>query len=443
MPSPQIFFIFLGDIIFLYFSLWLTLLLRNFGDGHIQLFSAHVIPFSILFVVWVIVYYIASLYEPHTVVLKSKLPAIILNAQAINSLIAVMFFYLIPYFGITPKTTLFLDLIISFNLITIWRFYTVPLLGLRKKERAVLIGSGDETRQLYKVVNQNPLYPMRFMTWVDLDKADGIDFNEEVLNRIYSEDISLIVIDIENAKVAPILPKLYNLIFSHVRFVDQYRVYEDIFDKIPLSLIGYSWFLENVSSRAHFGYDLLKRGMDIILALVLFIPSLIIYPLVYIAIKLDDSGTIFYIPERIGRGGQAIKIYKFRSMSIMDDGKQLGENKASITRIGAFLRRSRIDELPQLWNVLRGDLSLIGPRPEFPKLVKLYNDQIPYYNMRHLIKPGLSGWAQVHHDKPPQTIDETKEKLAYDLYYLKNRSFTLDLKIALKTIKTLLSRTGL
>jgi lipopolysaccharide/colanic/teichoic acid biosynthesis glycosyltransferase len=90
-----------------------------------------------------------------------------------------------------------------------------------------------------------------------------------------------------------------------------------------------------------------------------------------------------------------------------------------------------------------GDLSLIGPRPEFPGLVDLYHQQIPYYNMRHLIKPGLSGWAQVHHDKPPQTIEETKEKLAYDLYYLKNRSVALDIKIALKTIKTLLSRTGL
>ena len=238
LPSPRIFFIFLGDIAFLYVSLWVTLFFRNLFGDTLQVFSSHVAPFSILFVVWVLVFYVASLYEPHTVVLKSKLPAIILNAQAINSLIAVIFFYLIPYFGITPKTTLFLDLIISFVLITSWRFYTVPLLGLRKSERAVLIGSGKETRALYQVVNQNPLYPMHFITWIDLEKVDGIDFDDEVLNRIYSEEISLIVIDIENPKVAPILPKLYNLIFSHIRFVDQYRIYEDIFDKIPLSLIG-------------------------------------------------------------------------------------------------------------------------------------------------------------------------------------------------------------
>ncbi len=434
----------MGDIVFLYSSLWLTLFLRNLvGDSTQQYFSVHFVPFSILFLVWILVFYIASLYEPHTVVLKSKIPAIILNAQAINSFIAVIFFYLIPYFGITPKTTLFLELVISFVFISLWRFYGVPLLGLRKKENAVLIGSGEETRQLYRVVNHNPLYPMRFITWLDLDKVDGIDFDDEVLNRIYGEEISMIVIDIENKKIAPILPKLYNLIFSHVRFVDQYRIYEDIFDKIPLSLIGYSWFLENVSSRAHFGYDLFKRSMDIALSLPLLCISLLFYPFVWIALKLQDGGPIFFIQERVGEGNRPIRIIKFRSMNTMDKGIPLVANDPRITKVGNFLRKSRIDELPQLWNVLRGDLSLIGPRPESPNLVALYHEQIPYYNMRHLITPGLSGWAQVHHDKPPQTIEETKEKLAYDLYYLKNRSLALDIKIALKTIKTLLSRTGL
>lgn len=443
MPSPQILLIFLGDIVFLFFSLWLTLWLRYLELPSELLLIQHAVPFSFLFVVWVLVFYIASLYEPHTVVFKSKIPSILLNVQAINSAIAVLFFYFIPAFGITPKTNLFLYLFVSFLLMSLWRIFGVQFLGLRRKEHAVLIGSGKETRSLYQVVNDNPLYPMHFITWVDLDKADGIDFEEEVLSRIYSEEVSLIVIDIENPKVTPILPKLYNLIFSHVRFVDQYRIYEDIFDKIPLSLVGYSWFLENVSSRAHFGYDLLKRAMDTVLALALLIPSLLLYPLVFFAVKLDDGGSLFYTPERVGKGNRPIRIYKFRTMNVMDEGKQLGDNQSRITRVGGFLRKSRIDELPQLWNVLRGDLSLIGPRPEFPKLVDLYHEQIPYYNMRHLITPGLSGWAQVHHDKPPQTTEETKEKLAYDLYYLKNRSFVLDIKIALKTIKTLLSRTGL
>lgn len=442
LSRKEQFLLFVGDVALLYGSLWVTLLLRYVELPTEELYLLHVAPFSYLFAVWVLVFYIASLYEPHTVVLKSKLVGVILNAQAINSLIAVLFFYLIPAFGITPKITLFIYLVVSFLAISGWRIFGVPFFGLRK-ERAVLIGSGKEAARLYRVVNENPYYPMHFITWLDIEKLDGIDFEGEVLRRIYSEGVTAVVIDVKNSRIEPILPKLYNLIFSHVRFVDQYRIYEDIFDQIPLSLIGYSWFLENVSSRAHFGYDIFKRLMDIVLSALLLVPSILLLPFVALAIRLDDGGPIFYTPERTGQGNRPIRIYKFRTMSVMDDGKQLDKNSAQITRIGRFLRVTRIDELPQLWNVLRGDLSLIGPRPEFPKLVALYHDQIPYYNMRHLITPGLSGWAQVHHDTPPQTIDETKEKLAYDLYYLKNRSIALDIKIALKTIKTLLSRTGL
>ncbi len=442
-PSFELFGMFVGDIVLMYVALWLTLTLRYLELPSQELFMTHAAPFTLLFGAWATVFYIAGLYEPHTVVLRSKIPSLLLNAILASSVVAVIFFYAVPDFGITPKTTLFLDLLVTFALMGVWRVFAVQFVGLRTREAAVLIGSGEETRRLFHAVNDFPLYPMRFITWVDLDKLDGIDFEDEVLARIFSEEVRVVVIDIENPKVAPILPKFYDLIFSHIRFVDQYRVYEDIFDKVPLSLVGYSWFLENVSSRAHFGYDILKRAMDITLATILLIPTLFILPFVALAVWLDDRGPVFYAPLRVGKGNRPIRMYKFRTMSVMDDGKRLGENRSVITRVGRVLRSTRIDELPQLWNVLRGDLSLIGPRPEFPNLVELYVAQIPYYNMRHLITPGLSGWAQVHHEKPPQTTEETREKLAYDLYYLKNRSFVLDLKIALKTVKTLLSRTGI
>ena len=133
-----------------------------------------------------------------------------------------------------------------------------------------------------------------------------------------------------------------------------------------------------------------------------------------------------------------IKMIKYRSMSITQ--------KEKITRVGGFLRRSRIDELPQLWNVLRGDLSLIGPRPELPHLVSEYAQTIPFYNLRHLITPGLSGWAQINdYDVPRRAqveVEKTITKLSYDLFYIKNRSIVLDLNIALKTIRTLISRSG-
>ena len=184
--------------------------------------------------------------------------------------------------------------------------------------------------------------------------------------------------------------------------------------------------------------------MDIVIALLLGAVSLILYPFVYTAIKLDDGGSLFFIARRVGRNNKKIKLIKFRSMAVGSQGGGI-EEAPQITRVGSFLRKTRVDELPQLWNVLKGDASLVGPRPETPELVKLYEKEIPYYNVRHLIKPGLSGWAQMYHEEHPHhgpDVEETKRKLSYDLYYIKNRSVLLDLKIALKTLKTLLSRGG-
>ena len=147
----------------------------------------------------------------------------------------------------------------------------------------------------------------------------------------------------------------------------------------------------------------------------------------------------------MGQNGKSIRTIKFRTMSRDDAGRPELKEGNKITRVGRFLRRTRLDELPQLWNVFRGEMSLIGPRPELPSLVAVYEREVPYYNIRHLIKPGLSGWAQLYHKTPPKVdanLNETATKLSYDLYYLKNRSFWLDVKIALKTVKVLLSRSG-
>jgi lipopolysaccharide/colanic/teichoic acid biosynthesis glycosyltransferase len=177
--------------------------------------------------------------------------------------------------------------------------------------------------------------------------------------------------------------------------------------------------------------------MDIVIGGILGILSLIFYPFVMLAIYLEDRGPAFFFQDRIGKGNVVIRIAKFRTMTLGADKK--------ITKVGKFLRMSRIDELPQLWNIINGSLSLVGPRPELPDLVVHYEKEIPYYNVRHLIKPGLSGWAQIKDYNAPRMVadvEKTKSKLSYDLYYLKNRSFILDVKIALKTLKTLISRSG-
>lgn len=429
--------LFLGDILILYFSLWLALVLRGRGLPSAETWGMHFWPFSILIAVWILVYFISGLYEKRTLFLKSRLPSMVFNAQIVCSFIAVLFFYSIPYFGIAPKTTLFIYLIITFIFVLLWRIYGDRFLNPSIKQKGIIIGGSEEMKELMEEVNNNPSYGLRFISSIDLDKAAGVDFQDEILSRVYSEEVQIIAIDLKNENVEPILPHLYNLIFSRVKFIDMYKIYEDTFDRVPLSLVRYNWFLENISAESRTSYDVLKRIMDVIISFIVGATSLIFYPFVYFAIKMDDGGKIFFVQRRVGQNNKIINLIKFRSMSETE--------KEKVTKVGKWLRKLRIDELPQLWNVLKGDMSLVGPRPEIPSLVKHYEEEIPYYNIRHLLKPGLSGWAQLYHTDPPKSFadsEKTRRKLSYDLYYIKNHSAMLDLKIALKTIKALLSRSG-
>jgi lipopolysaccharide/colanic/teichoic acid biosynthesis glycosyltransferase len=388
----------------------------------------------------VTVFFIAGLYDKHTIIFKRKLPSIILNAQIVNVILAAVFFFFIPYFGITPKTNLFIYLFISFIFIVTWRLYLFPLLGSRKRQNALLIASGSEMLKLRDEINNNARYNFYFTSSLDLDTADRKDLEEYLYEHVKANNISIIVADTSSEKVSSVIPILYHLTFIQLRFkfLDFQKMYENIFDCVPLSLVKYNWFLNNVSWLPRITHDLAKRFIDIVFSVVLGIPSLLVYPFVVAAVKFGDKGPVFIIQERVGKDNRPIYIFKFRSMSIYE--------KEKVTRVGNMLRKTRIDEFPQLWNVLKGDLSLIGPRPEMPHLAELYEKEIPYYNIRHFIQPGLSGWAQIHHSKPPKfgaQYDGTKEKLSYDIFYIKNRSLLLDLYIGLKTIKTLFSRTGL
>lgn len=432
--------LFLGDILFFITALWTTLALRYFAPPDGDIFYTHLTPFSFLFIVWVIVFFIAGLYDKHTVIFKRKLPSVILNAQIVNMILAAVFFFFIPYFGITPKTNLFIYLFISFIFIVFWRLYLFPSFESKRKQNALLIASGREMLELKGEVNNNDRYNFCFKSSLDINSVDEKGLEEYLRERIRENNISMVVADTSNDKVSSAIPLLYHLTFiqSRFKFLDFQKMYENIFDRVPLSLVKYNWFLSNVSRLPKVTHDLVKRFIDIIFSIALGVPSLLVYPFVIAAVKFGDKGPIFFIQERIGRDNRPIYIFKFRSMSIYE--------KEKVTKVGNILRRTRIDELPQLWNVLKGDLSLIGPRPEMPHFAKLYEKEIPYYNIRHFVQPGLSGWAQIHHNKPPKfsaQYDETREKLSYDIYYIKNRSLFLDLYIALKTIKTLFSRTGL
>lgn len=439
----EILALFLGDIFVFFVSLYLTITFRYGSLPTTEILEWHLLPFSVLFILSILINFIAGLYEKHTLILKSKLLTILTKVQVINAVISIAFFYFIPYFNITPKIILFIYLIISLVLMVAWRMAIAETLGVRRKNKALIIAKkGQEVDDLYQEINNNQRYGTVFVEWIDLASVSLV--SEDIMNHVQSKKVSLIVADFSDPQVNELMPTLYKLIFSGVQFDDIQKVYEEVFDRVPLSLVNDTWFLENVSSSTKSSFDIFKRLMDIIISATLGVISLILYPFIYLVIKFDDRGTLFSYQDRIGQNNRTVRIVKFRTMSIANDEGKWRTKENKVTRVGNFLRKTRIDELPQLWNVFRGDVSLIGPRPEFATAVSAYSAHIPYYNIRHIVKPGLSGWAQIYGMHPHHRIntEETANKLSYDLYYIKNRSIFLDIKIALQTLKVLLSFVG-
>ncbi len=444
---PRTLILFVGDIIFFAFALWLSLFVRSLSVPPYDLFIAHLEPFLLLFAVWSIVFFIAGLYESRSIILARRVFSVtLLIAQTFNVTLAALFFFVIPLsiFGIAPKVLLLIYLVVSFALVLVWRVVVYPWLGLQKPEQAIAVGSRPEVAELVAALSHAPRAPTRVAAHLDPSSPTIV---EDIKYAVAKYQVRSVIADWGDPRVASAFPDMYNFLAIGIRFFDAMRLYEEVFGRIPLSILDDRWLGRNVSLYARTWYDPLKRLMDIAIGVLGGVVSLVCYPFIILAIKLDDGGPALISMPRVGEGGQVFNFYKFRSMS-GNDKAQYGTNATSnltITRVGRMLRVTRLDELPQFYNVVRGDLSLIGPRPESPSLVEIYGKEIPYYHARHLIKPGISGWAQLYHDNHPHhgaAVGATREKLSYDLYYLKHRSLMLDLVIALKTIKKLLTRSG-
>lgn len=446
MPKREYLALLIGDILVFIAALWLTLALRYLQPPSPELFRLHFVPFSILFIVWIFVFFLAGLYSRHTPLFRSRLFSTIMYAQIINILIAALFFFLTPVFGIAPKTNLLLYLVVSFVLIFLWRVSLYPRVRAGRKIRGVLIASGPDAKRLADEV-KGGRYEFIFDHVIDTKEAPSHEVIQRACRLAVDAGVSFIVVDLSDRAVSSALPIIYDAAFHKERFalLNAVDLYQEVFEREPLSLINYEWVLSNIGTSRL--YDVLKRALDFVVAALLGIVSLVFYPFVIAAIKLDDGGSIFITQSRVGRYQEPIKIVKFRSMSGNDEGRygKSGKSTLKVTRVGKWIRLLRIDELPQLWNVLRGDLSLVGPRPELPAIASVYSAKIPYYNARYLVAPGLTGWAQLKHDRDPHhghDISETKEKLSFDLYYLKHRSFLLDLYIIFQTVRIVLSARG-
>ncbi len=438
----------LGDFLVFLSALIFTLFVRYQEFPSEDVVQEHTQPFFLLFCVWIIVFLMTGLYDRHISLVRKSIPVLVLKVQFINILLAALFFFAFP-FGIEPKTNLAIYLVISTVCIIFWRLYIFPQVTTAKPMRALVIGESVEALDIARVFAANPYF--KNVKPFLLSKKDIPEFEEfrASLYRFISQDSTdMVIADMRDTFATKLLPDFYTLAFENknIRFFNLPSMYEQLHHRVPPSLIEESWLLENVTTGSpHYAYDVLKRGIDICGSLILLLPALVAFPFVAIAIYIQDKGPLFYRAARIGQYNRTIYILKFRTMTGMDDPTDALESKLHVTPIGAFLRKTRLDELPQLINILRGDLSFIGPRPEIPTLVHVYAENIPYYNMRHLTKPGLSGWAQINNfDVPRGGVDirRTIDKLSFDLYYLKHRSLLLDLEIALKTVNTIFMRTG-
>ncbi|MDJ0625868.1 MAG: exopolysaccharide biosynthesis polyprenyl glycosylphosphotransferase [Candidatus Caenarcaniphilales bacterium] len=397
-----------------------------------------------IFLVQFVVFYTSELYivpTRHKRVLKTNSIYLLLCLLIVFSLIAIFCYATKFSLG---RDVLLLGAFISFicsvvNRLLLVQVFSPKYFGLTQPIKCLFVGNGPLSEQLK--IERNFVTRYKLIEFNILENASCF---REIIKEL---GVEVILIDpTSNIKISnELLEELIKLKFQQIQVVDMGSFFEKVTFKVPLLYLTGSWFLNTqvfneISNRTLFRA---KRIFDIFVVLLLAPVAL---PLVLISgalMKLTSSGKIIYKQERVGENGQIFTVFKLRSMieeSEKDGVQWTLKNDPRITRIGKFLRTLRIDELPQLWNIFIGEMSLIGPRPERPEFTKELKRDIPYYDLRHSVKPGLSGWAQIN--EPLASPSESLEKLEYDLFYVRNISLWIELSIVLQTIKVIFMRKG-
>ncbi|MGC9031657.1 MAG: sugar transferase, partial [Minisyncoccia bacterium] len=346
-------------------------------------------------------------------------------------LIGLLFFYFNSYFKITPKTILIFNIFFFGLFFYGWRKLYLKIFSKSFKKRVAFLGEHKLNKIIEERIKTNP--------YLGLEIVLTLTKNQNFNYFIEKYKIENLILTIDVSKDKKLLKKLLNCLPYGVDFYNLPDLYEEIFHKIPIDYIDQKWFLENFSEGNKKIYDNIKRIIDIFLSLFFIILTFPLWLIFSILIKNEDKGPIFYKQKRVGKNGKIFELIKFRTMIVNaeEKGAQWAEkDDKRITKIGKFLRKTHLDEIPQMLNILRGNISFVGPRPERPEFVEKLSKKIPYYNLRHIIKPGFTGWAQINFSYA-RTIEDSKEKLEYDFYYIKNRSLILDLGIILKTFQLL------
>jgi len=427
MVSPRkslnFWLILVPDIILLYASLFLSLRIRYGTAGFSpEVLTPHFNAFSIIFILWLVVFFSHGLFEAESLRRFAGLFFNLLSAMVVNIIIAITVFYLQPNLILRPGRFLLLQVGIAFVFLFAWHLLVKYIFKNRLIQGLYLFSFNNELLELEKEINSQPYLGFRVLGHLN---------QESLFEANFSKNDGLILP--EDLQGSPeVLQKFYELRTLGVGFYNHKDFYEQLLRRVYLSQINELWFLENIDYQEKRFYNLAKRIVDIIFGIVGFIGFLISFPFCALLIKLESRGPVLFVQERVGKKGELFKVYKYRSMSGGAVNTWTSVNDPRITKVGKFLRKSRIDEWPQFINLLLGHLSLVGPRPEQPHIVEDLKKQIPFYDERHLVKPGLTGWAQLN--IYAGSIEESKLKLQYDLYYIKHRSLLFDMEIIAKTL---------
>jgi sugar transferase (PEP-CTERM system associated) len=399
--------------------------------------------------------YYGDLYDdPHAGGSRTELFIRTLQALGITLLLLAALYTLFPVLIVergvlAPAATMAVTALIGWRLGFAWVARQVG-----PRERLLLVGTGTAAFALARELQAHEEDGVEIVGFVDGETTSQLMAGplaflgtfDDIPALVRARSVDRVVVSLADARGKLPMDKLLEMKLDGVRFDYLASVYEEYTGKIAVENLRPSWLIFSAGFRKTGRLLAVKRALDILGGTVGLMLSAPIVTFLAVAIKLTSPGPVFYTQRRVGRDGRVFTVHKIRSMRA-DAERDTGPvwtragGDERITPLGRFMRRTRLDELPQFWTILSGHMSLVGPRPERPEFVQSLNQQIPFYGQRHVVKPGLTGWAQVRYTYGA-TVEDAIEKLQYDLFYIKNMSIALDLFIIFETIKTVVLRRG-